>query len=273
MRAFWSGEIVWHLIHVPCKLYTASKDAAPQFHHLHKPCGTRITMVRRCVQCGVDVAWEDVGKGHEVAPGEFVLFTPDELAALKDLGEDGRGVIEILHTTRPEGVSPVYLGSTYWVGPGAKRAKAYETLRDALSTSGLVAIASVTLRTRPKLCMLGVVADLITLTTLHYHEEMVSAVELVPPPLEVGPRELTMARQLLAAAEAPFEPEKHTDEYVRALLAAVDEKVEGGQVVGEGGAPQSGRKPGKDGPVVDLEALLRASMGQVEKKRKAGKKR
>lgn len=263
MRAFWSGEIVWHLIHVPCKLYTSSKEGAPQFHHLHKKCGARITVVRRCESCGIDVAWEDIGKGHEVARGEYVLFTSEELRALKDLDDDGAGVIELLHTTRPEGINPVHLDTTYWVGPGAKRAKAYETLRDALSASGLVAIASVTLRTRPRLCMLGVVADLITLTTLHYHEEVVSAAELVPPPLEVAAREREMAIQLLSAMEGPYEADKHTDQYVRALLAAVDEKVEGGQVVVEGQAPVSGSGK-KDGPVVDLAALLRESLGRAE---------
>ena len=51
MRAFWSGEIAFGLVTIPTKLYTATKDLTPQFHQLHKECGSRINLVRRCPKC------------------------------------------------------------------------------------------------------------------------------------------------------------------------------------------------------------------------------
>ena len=94
MRAFWSGEIAFGLVTIPAKLYTATKDLTPQFHQLHKECGTRINMVRRCPKCNRDLPWDEIGKGYEVAKGEYALFTKEELAKLD--GDDTGGTIEIV---------------------------------------------------------------------------------------------------------------------------------------------------------------------------------
>ena len=99
MRAFWSGEIAFGLVTIPAKLYTATKDLTPQFHQLHKECGSRITMVRRCPKCNKDLAWEEIGKGYEVAKNEYALFTKEELAKLE--GDDTGGTIEIVEFVDP----------------------------------------------------------------------------------------------------------------------------------------------------------------------------
>ncbi len=89
MRSFWSGEIAFGLVTIPAKLYTATKDLTPQFHQLHKECGTRITLVRRCPKCNRDLGWEEIGKGYEVTKGEYALFSKEELAKLE--GDDAGG--------------------------------------------------------------------------------------------------------------------------------------------------------------------------------------
>jgi len=91
MRAFWSGEIAFGLVTIPAKLYTATKDLTPQFHQLHKECGTRIQLVRRCPKCHRDLAWEEIGKGYEVGKGEYALFSKEELAKIE--GDDTAGAI------------------------------------------------------------------------------------------------------------------------------------------------------------------------------------
>ena len=99
MRAFWSGEIAFGLVTIPAKLYTATKDLTPQFHQLHKECGTRISMVRRCPKCSKDLAWEEIGKGYEVAKGEYALFTKEELAKLD--GDETGGTHRDRRVRRP----------------------------------------------------------------------------------------------------------------------------------------------------------------------------
>jgi DNA end-binding protein Ku len=270
MRAFWSGELaLGGCISIPVKLYTSSKDATPKFHQLHKSCGTPINLVRRCAKCNIDLAWEDIAKGHEVAPNEYAVFTKEELADLE--GTENKGLIQVLHTVAPSGISPVFLDATYWVGAASKRANAYITLRDALAGGDLVAIATVQLRTRLRLAMLGAQAGLITLTTLHYSEELVDSKEIVPPDIMVRDRERGLALQLLKTLEDDFRPEDIRDEYVKRLVEAVQEKVEAGETKvdtseGAGSAPASaGKKPGQ---VVDLEELLKKGIEAAARRNK-----
>lgn len=268
MRAFWSGELaLGGFISIPVKLYTSSKEVTPKFKQLHKSCGTPINLVRRCAKCEVDLAWEDIAKGHEVAPNEYALFTKEELAELEVT--ENEGVIQVIHTVAPSGISPVFLDTTYWVASGAKRANAYITFRDALANANLVAIATVQLRTRLRLCMIGSQAGLITLTTLHYNEEVVDVKEIVPPNIDVRDRERGLALQLLQTMEDEFHPENHNDEYVKRLLEAVQEKVEAGETkVDASEAAGEAAKAPKPGKVVDLEELLKKGIEAAAKKNK-----
>ena len=130
MRAFWSGEIAFGLVTIPAKLYTATKDLTPQFHQLHKECGTRIQLVRRCPKCNKDLAWEEIGKGYEVAKGEYALFTKEELAALD--GGDPSGAVEIVEFVEPDAIDLSYVDKSYWVGAGGKNSRGFSLLREAL---------------------------------------------------------------------------------------------------------------------------------------------
>src|SRR6202022_362087 len=104
MRSFWSGEIAFGLVTIPAKLYTATKDLTPQFHQLHKECGTRITMVRRCPKCNRDLPWEETA-----------------------------GTIEIAEFVDPLEVDLAYVEKSYWVGPGSKNVRGYDLLRSVLA--------------------------------------------------------------------------------------------------------------------------------------------
>src|ERR1019366_1944333 len=136
MRAIWSGEIAFGLVTIPAKLYSATKDLTPQFH---KACGTRIQLVRRCPKDNKDLAWEEIGKGYEVAKGEYALFTKEELAKIE--GDDVGSTIEIVEFVDPLQVDLAYIEKSYWVGPGSKNVRGYSLLRTVLDDVKKVALA------------------------------------------------------------------------------------------------------------------------------------
>jgi DNA end-binding protein Ku len=146
MRSLWSGEIAFGLVTIPAKLYTATRDQRPRFHLLHKECGTPIVTVRRCPKHHRDLAWNEIGKGYEVAKGEYVLFTPEELGKLDD--DETAQTIEIVAFVEAHEVDLAYIERSYWVGPGGKNVRGYELLRRVLEQTKRVAIAKVKLRTR-----------------------------------------------------------------------------------------------------------------------------
>jgi DNA end-binding protein Ku len=269
MRAFWSGEIAFGLVTIPAKLYTATRDLRPRFHLLHKECGTPIATVRRCPKHDRDLSWDEIGKGYEVAKGEYVLFTPEELAKLD--GEDTAGAIEIVQFVDPLEVDLAYVDKSYWVGPGGRNLRGYELLRRVLGQTHRVALSRTRLRTRTRLALLRPRGRLFALDMLRFAEEVVAADEIEP--VEGKPasrREADLATHLVDQLSGPFDPAKHPDQYRNAVLAAAQEKVEAGEA--RRAAPEAeareerGRAPGQ---VIDLSALLAQSIEGAGKGRGA----
>lgn len=258
MRAFWSGEIAFGLVTIPTKLYTATKDLTPQFHQLHKECGTRINLVRRCPKCNKDLAWEEIGKGYEVAKGEYALFTKEELAKLE--GEDTGGTIEIVEFVDPLEVDLAYIEKSYWVGPGSKNVRGYDLLRSVLEQTKKVALAKVKLRTRTRLALVRPRGRLFSLDMMRFAEELVAGDEIAPaeqkPP---SLREKQLALHLVEELSGPFDAAKHPDEYRSAVLAAVEEKIEAGEVA-RGEAPEEAAPAAAGAQVIDLAELLTRSI-------------
>jgi DNA end-binding protein Ku len=262
MRAFWSGEIAFGLVTIPGKLYTATKDLTPQFHQLHKECGTRISLVRRCPKCNRDLAWEEIGKGYEVTKGEYALFTKEELSKLE--GEDTGGTIEIVEFVDPLEVDLAYVEKSYWVGPGGKNVRGYDLLRTVLEETKKVALSKVKLRTRTRLALLRPRGRLFSLDMMRFAEELVPGDELAPAQgKEASPREKQLALHLIDELTGPFDPARHPDEYRSAVLAAVEEKVEAGEVARDTtteGEPAAAAAVTTGAKVIDLAELLSRSI-------------
>jgi len=263
MRAFWSGEIAFGLVTIPTKLYTATKDLTPQFHQLHKECGTRINLVRRCPKCQKDLAWEEIGKGYEVSKGEYALFTKEELAKLE--GEDEGGTIEIVEFVDPLEVDLAYIEKSYWIAPGSKNVRGFDLLRSVLEETKKVALSKVKLRTRTRLALVRPRGRLFSLDMMRFAEELVSGDELAPAEQKApSPREKQLALHLVDELSGPFDPAKHPDEYRSKVLAAVEEKVEAGEVSREA-AEEAPAAAAKGAQVIDLAELLSRSIKAAEK--------
>jgi DNA end-binding protein Ku len=259
MRAFWSGEIAFGLVTIPAKLYTATKDLTPQFHQLHKECGSRITMVRRCPKCNKDLAWEEIGKGYEVAKNEYALFTKEELAKLD--GDESGGSIEIVEFVDPLEVDLAYVEKSYWIGPGSKNVRGYDLLRSVLAETKKVALAKVRLRTRTRLALVRPRGRLFSLDMMRFAEELVAGDELAPAEQkEPSPREKQLALHLVEELSGPFDPARHPDEYRNAVLAAVEQKVEAGQVSREEAEEAPAAAASTGAQVIDLAELLSRSI-------------
>ena len=225
MRAFWSGEIAFGLVTIPAKLYTATKDLTPQFNMLHRECGSRISMVRRCAKCQRDVDYNEIGKGYEVEKGVYALFTKEELAKLD--GDEAAGAIEIVEFVDPLGIDLAYVDKSYWVGPGGKSSRGFALLREVLGKSKKVGIAKVRIRTRTRLAILRPRGKIFALDVMRFADEIVSDAEIDVPdaPRQASTREIELAENLIEQLSGPFDPAKHPDEYRAAVQAAVDEKV------------------------------------------------
>ena len=257
MRAIWSGEIAFGLVAIPAKLYSATKDLTPSFSQLHKTCGSKINMVRRCTKCAIDVPWDDIGKGYEVSKGQYALFTKEELAKLE--GDEGASGIDIAEFIDVGSVDLAYFEKSYWVGPAGKSSRGFSLLKRTLEETGKVALAKVKLRARTKLGVLRPKGKLFSLDVMRYGDELVAPDDIDVPEQgkEPNERELKLALDLVAQLTATFDPDRHPDQYRAAVTAAVEQKVEANELK-DGGIPAAEESGGAQ--VIDLAEMLARSL-------------
>src|SRR5438477_1830592 len=91
---------------------------------------------------------------------------------------------------------------------------------------------------------------------LHAEEMLAADREQIDSQAEPSERELEMARQLVDTLSAQFDPEKYHDEYREEVLALIERKAAGEEIV----APAAPEEPAK---VLDLMAALEASLART----------
>ena len=147
----------------------------------------------------------------------------------------------------------------YYVEPDKIGRKPFYLLRSVLQEEGLTAICKVVIKDREALAALDPFAETMLLTTLHWPDEVRATSELDLPDEEFDfkPAELAMARQLVSAMTADFDPAQYKDEYRDALMQVIESKIEGHEVQ----APEPAEDTGK---LVDLMAALEASVNAAK---------
>jgi DNA end-binding protein Ku len=265
-RAMWKGAIQFGLVTIPVKLYLATEsDYTIRFNMLHEKDKSRIQMKTWCPVEDEPISRADTVKGYEYAPGEYVVITDEDLekVPLKTV----RSIeIEQFAKTDEEDSNTRFVKQAYYVEPDKIGRKPFYLLRSVLQEEGLTAICKVVIKDREALAALDPFAETMLLTTLHWPDEVRATSELDLPDEEYDfkPAELAMARQLVSAMTAEFDPSQYKDEYRDALMQVIESKIEGHEVK----TPEPAEDTGK---LVDLMAALEASVNAAKAAR-AGEK-
>jgi len=258
-RSIWKGAISFGMVSIPIKLYTATEEKDVSFNLLHKKDGVRIKQQRFCPEEETVVEWNDVVRGYEIGPDQYVIMEPEDFDKVP---VDTTRTIEITDFVPDEQIDPIYYQKTYYLEPDKVGAKPFALLREVLKDSKLVALAKVTLRQKEQLCTLRVYNNVVALETMFYADEIRGTEELEAPELSINEKELTMARSLVEMLTGDFQPEKYHDAYREALLELIEAKAEGQEI--KRPAPVASK-------ITDLMEALRASVEAARKDRTGGK--
>jgi DNA end-binding protein Ku len=249
-RAIWSGSISFGLVNIPVKLFSAISHKEVRFHMLHDADGARINLKRFCSSEDVEVPYEHIVKGYELSRGRYVTLTAEELEAADP---KGARTVEIQDFVELGEIDPIYYDQTYYLAPDRGAGKAYTLLLETMRKSGKVGVARVILGTKETLCCVRPMGDALALSTMNYADEVVDQGELeLPENPAPAPRELEMAERLVESLTTAFEPGRYHDTHREKVLALVERKASGEQVV----APPE-EAPAK---VVNLADALAASL-------------
>jgi DNA end-binding protein Ku len=264
-RAIWSGTISFGLLNVPVRLYSAVARRNIALREIRESDSARIKHRRVAEGTDEEVPYENIVKAYELSPGQYVPLSKDEMAALAP--EKSRA-IDVLDFVDIEEIDPMYFDSPYYLGPSEGAEKAYSLLAAAMEASGKAAVTRFVFRNKEHLAALRATDGVLTLTTMRFADEVVPPSELddaLPDKKpKVAKREREMAEQLIDSLSTTFEPSAYRDEYREQLLALIERKAEGKEIV----APEV--EAPKETKVPDLMAALEESIAAV--KGKDGKK-
>src|SRR5919198_784194 len=213
-RAIWSGSISFGLLNVPVKLYSAVSRKNVSFRELREKDGSRVRHKRVAEADGEEVPYEEIVKGYEISPEQYVVMTRDEL---EELDPKKTRAIEIQDFVDLEAIDPIYFDHPYYLGPDKGAERAYALLARAMADRGRVAIARFVLRNREHLAAIRSTGEVDGVIP-----------EDVEEPQE---REIEMAGALIDQLSSEFEPERYRDEYREELLAMIERKAAGEEVV------------------------------------------
>lgn len=264
MRSIWAGAISFGMVVIPVKLYAATEQRDVAFRQVHREDGGRIQFRRVCSVDGQEVPYSDVAKGYELATGDVVVLTDEDMSELP-LATAKR--IEVLHFSPAGQVDPILSNKAYFLEPEPAGVRAYVLFRNALERSGRVAVAKVAIRQREALAALRPRDGVLVLETLLWPDEVRSPdFKFMEEDVDIRTQELKMAASLIDTMTEDFDPSLYADAYREALEALVQAKIEGNDVVRPPGAAVPADEPG--GPA-DLTETLRASVAAA----KAGRAR
>ena len=253
-RSIASLSVSFGLVSIPVKLYTATEASRTiSFNMLHKGCGSRLKQQYLCIKDEVPVAREDIVKGYEFSKDQYVIFTPEELKAMEEVGTH---MAEITEFVPLEAVDPVYFDKAYYLAPDKGGAKPYALLAKALRDSKRCALGRWAARGKQYIVMIRPVEEGLVMQQLLYAGEVRAMKDLEIPPTEVKPAELKLAQMLIEQqASETFDPSQYTDEVATRIEAAIAKKVEG-QEITLADVPEDGG----GAQVIDLMEALRASL-------------
>ena len=255
MRSIWAGAISFGMVVIPVKLYAATEQRDVAFRQVHREDGGRIQFRRFCSVDGQEVPYADVAKGYELATGDVVVLTDDDL---KELPLATAHRIDVLHFSPAGQLDPILANKAYYLEPEPAGVRAYALFRDALERSGRVAVAKVAIRQREALAALRVRDGVLVMETLLWPDEVRAPdFKFLDEDVEVRSQELKMAASLIDTMTEDFDPSLYKDAYREALEALVQAKIEGNEVVRP---PGTAIPAGKQGGPADLTETLRASV-------------
>ncbi len=261
-RVIWKGSISFGLVTIPVQLFSAVSRKNVRFNQLDAETGARVRYKKVSSADGSELPAERIVKGYEMPSGDYVTVTDREL---DELAPVAARTIDIDAFIDLADIDPVFYDSAYHLVPEEAAAKPYKLLAEAMGEADKVAICGFVMRSKQHLAAIRPVDGRLMLSTMVYSDELVAPDEIDGfdglGDIAVEERETAMARQLIAALEADFEPGRYADSYREAVLELIERKA-----AGEAATTVALSAPASD-TVVDLMAALEASVAAAKQAR------
>jgi DNA end-binding protein Ku len=258
-RAYWKGYLKLSLVSCPIALYPAtSSSERVSFNRINKKTGHRLKQQQVDAETGEPVERDDIGRGFEVAKGQYVQVEDEEIEKIKIASTH---TIDISSFVARDEIDDRYIESPYYIAPTDRVGQeAFLVIRDAIRDKKMVALGRVVLTRREHVVMLEAFDKGLLATTLRYAYEVRDAASIFEdiPDLKLPDEMKELAAHIVESKTEHFDPKKFEDHYENALVSLLRDKSAGREVqpIEEAESPR----------VINLMDALRASIkGEVKK--------
>jgi DNA end-binding protein Ku len=227
MKSLWSGAIGFGLVNIPVKLFSATKASELDLDMLDKHDLSNIRFRRVNEKTGKEVDWKNIVKGYKYNEHYVVLSSEDfELANSKKTK-----TIEISNFVNENEIDSIYYETPYYLEPEKNGMRPYALLREALSKTHKVGLASFVMRNKESLAILKPLNSVIVLNRIRFNEEIRETSELaLPGKKEIKQAELEMAVALINQLTSKFNITAYKDTYTAELLKLIKAKAKGHKI-------------------------------------------
>ena len=254
-QGIWSGTIGFSLVAIPVRLVTAVEPGHVSFHLLHSKDFSRLSRTMVCPEEGVAVPRDEVVRGYEIAPDQYVLMTDEELESVTP--ERSR-TIEITEFIDLKDLDPIYFDHPYYLVPSKGGEKAYRLLAEVLHRTKKAGLARFVLAEREYLVAVKSTEGALEVITLHYHDELRPEGGIAPKTGAVDGEGARMQKEIEKLI-SKFDPGRYANERRKGIMDLLMQKAKERPPVE---APEVQEEEG-EGPA-DLMAALEESMRKVK---------
>ena len=259
MRAIWNGHIRFSLVTIPVRLYSAidTKETV-SFNQLHKEDNGRVGYDKKCKKCGKSLTQQDIVKGYEYEPDNYVLIEQEDLEKVKIKSNK---IIEIEGFVDSSEVHPSLYDTPYFIGPdGEVATQPYALLNKTLIDSSKLAVGRIVIRDREDAVILSSLDNGIVMYKLRYPNEIrkMSDVPMVDG-VSANKEQLKLAKTLVDSMTTKLSEIDLKDRYQDAVKEMIKAKKEGKEIV---------NVTEEVTPVVDMMKALKQSIEQAKKEKK-----
>ncbi|MBY3158385.1 Ku protein [Rhizobium laguerreae] len=260
----WKGYLKLSLVTCPVQMLPATtENGKVRFRTLNRQTGNPVVSHYVDSVTGKQVGSDDEIKGYEIADGEYVMLTDDELS---NVALESTRTIDIDMFVPRESIPWIWLDTPYYLSLGDPVGlDAFSVIRDAMAAEEMVGVSRLVISRRERAVMIEPNGKGLVLWTLRYGDEVRDKAEYFAGirTEDVGDEMAPVVDQFIKQETGQWSPSMVTDPVQKQLLKMI-EIMRRVQV-----APKAKTKPPIKAPppkVANIMDALRKSMTAEGKK-------
>jgi DNA end-binding protein Ku len=230
-RAYWKGYLRLSLVSCPIALFPATSEREKvSFHQINRETGNRIRYRKVDAESGEEVPSDQIIKGYEVAKGEYLEITDEELEAI---ALESTKTIEIDEFVPRSEIDELYNIRPYYIAPDGKVGQdAFVVIRSIIEQMKMVAIGRVVLTSREHVMAMEPRGKGLMGTLLRYPYEVRDEKEFFDdiPNVKLTKDMMDLARHIVETKTGHFKPAEFEDHYEHALKELIAKKSKGEKI-------------------------------------------